>query len=150
MPRESIDSRFPNRAPSTDCFDRDPRSAARVCSGSMRASPFAFAPSVWKNRDHSARSAWGCVVASPSLHPEYSLFPVARAIGQLPTREAGNLAMLYLLVQFKRDVIRLTLARVNRMSEVGCQRSDTLRGRAPQVVPIESTNQVIRPLTSDL
>ena len=72
------------------CCGRLQRVDARVA---FRAS----LPISWENRDHSARSAWGCVVASPSLHPEYSPVPIACAIGQLPTREAGYHTTLLLL-----------------------------------------------------
>ena len=45
-----------------------PRSAAGSCSGSIaRGAVRASLPEFWENRDHSARSALGAVLASPSL-----------------------------------------------------------------------------------
>ena len=105
VPREPKVLRFPNRrAMEAYSLDRFPRSAAGVCSGSMRASPFAFAPVSWENRDHSARSAWGWRGGiALSLLPAVFTRLSNHAIGQIPDAETSR--MHYATVLGRREIV---------------------------------------------
>jgi hypothetical protein len=69
MPREPTGSRFPSQRPIEEYLPRrfNPLSGGRLQRVNARVAFRALLPECWENRDHSARSAWGCVVASPSL-----------------------------------------------------------------------------------
>jgi hypothetical protein len=97
MPRESRDSRFPDRRANEESLPRGLRShsAAGSCSGSVHAEPFAFAPGFL------GESGTFCPICfelpcwrRPLSAPAVFHFPVQTARGFLPTRNPGRFATL--------------------------------------------------------